>query len=107
MKEKEQLDSLGRPFPHPTDSPDEEFNPWVETAAVGDSMAVHNLLCQCFNQLREVKDQFVVDCNVNGMTDEKKAVLEKTYAMLSRIEARIFMCKDRTSKLLKEMKPPV
>lgn len=93
------LDSLGRNFPNPTDCSDDEFSSWIKEASMGDALGVHNLLCQCFNQMQGAKNELVELCKSEGTTKDRKETLISMYSMLHRIEMRIFECKKRVSIL--------
>lgn len=92
--------SLCNSFPHPTDSEDADFYGWLDKAAQGDVMGMHNLLCQLFNQMKAAKDDLVLAVRKgtlpNSNTEEEvKATLRQMYAHLQRLETRIFKCRDR------------
>ena len=100
MSEEKVLDSQGREYPHPTDSTDEVFYEWLNTASIGDVTSTHNLLCQCFNQLKDVKDELVMNIRTGkfNKSAEKQAtekLSKEVYPMLQRLETRIFKCRDR------------
>jgi hypothetical protein len=104
------LDSMGNEMPHPTDSADEVFYAWLNKAAIGDVSNVHNLLCQCFNQLKEVKDDLVRKLRKGAFVEPEKTqatdkLNKEVYPMLQRLETRIFKCRDRIGVIQKTMKP--
>lgn len=103
MNEEPVLDSMGKSLPHPTDCDSETFYKWLEHAAVGDVSNIHNLLCQCFNQMKEAKDDLVFALRTNTIDAEKREDatknLQAMYPMLQRIEERIFKCRDRMKVL--------
>lgn len=98
MSEEILLDSAGKALPHPMDSSDEEFNSWLSTARIGDVQSIHNLLCQGFNQMKEIKDELLIKVK-NEPNEESREVLKSMYPMLLRIETRIFKCRDRVREI--------
>lgn len=99
MSEDVIRDSAGNVLPHPMDSKDEEFNEWLSTARLGDVNNVHNLLCQGFNQMKDLKDELLVKARKEPDNEEVNSVLKSMYPMLQRIETRIFKCRDRIKEI--------
>lgn len=103
MSDEIVLDSQGNPIPHPTDSDSETFYKWLETATLGDTSNIHNLLCQCFNQMKAAKDDLVLALRQGSFDADKQEEatknLQSMYPMLQRIEERVFKCRDRMKVL--------
>ena len=90
-------------IPHPMDSTDEKFSTWLSTANMGEASSVENLLTQSWNQMKSIKDELMVVAQNPAdasKADEAKQTLVKVYAMLQRMESRVFLCRDRKKSIL-------
>lgn len=85
--------------PHPMDSSTEEFTSWLSTADIGYVSSVHNLLCQAFNQMKDLKDEVLSKARKEPENKEVRDTLRSMYPMLQRIEERIFMCRSRIREI--------
>lgn len=97
----EVLDMKGDVIPNPTDCRDVEFDAWIKKAYLGDCLNVRNLLIQCWESLKKVKDGYVQGI-ANKSKDHKymeKALKEEVYPMLYRIEKRVTRCNERLKEL--------
>lgn len=101
MSEDIVRDSTGNPIPHPMDSSTEEFMSWLSKARLGDVSNIHNLLCQGFNQMKDLKDELLVKARKEPDNKEVTETLRSMYPMLQRIEGRIFKCRDRIKEIQK------
>lgn len=101
MSEDVIRDSAGNVLPHPMDSTDEEFYEWLSTARLGDVNNIHNLLCQGFNQMKNLKDELLVKARKEPDNKEVTETLRSMYPMLQRIETRVFKCRDRIKDINK------
>lgn len=101
MSEDFVRDSTGNPIPHPMDSYTEEFMSWLSKARLGDVNNIHNLLCQGFNQMKDLKDELLVKARKEPDNKEVTETLRSMYPMLQRIEERIFKCRDRIKEIQK------
>lgn len=95
------IDSLGRKLPSPTDSANIEFEEWAKTAAVGDLQAVCNYLQLKYDQLNNVRKDYISKISMccNGKDLMLTELKTKVYPMLQRIEDRTVLCKKRIDEL--------
>lgn len=99
MREDTIRDSAGNVLPHPMDSSTEEFMLWLSQARLGDVNNIHNLLCQGFNQMKDLKDELLTKARKEPSNSEVVGTIRSMYPMLQRIEERIFKCRARIKEI--------
>lgn len=77
------------------DCTEEEFREFCSDKDLGYLSSFHNLMVQTYNEVQEVKDEFVKALAKKVERDPKEqSILEGLYSKLMRIEQRVFILRD-------------